>query len=53
MKHQDICSVYINHGADNQMRFYTNWIDNGDDNLLQKSFIIDDKLITITFNEGD
>ena len=53
IKHPDICSVYINHGADNQIRFYTNWIDNGDDNLLQKSFIDDDNLITITFNEDD
>ena len=51
MKHSDICSVYINHGTDNQMKFYTKWIDDGDDNLIQKTSINDDKLIVITFTE--
>ena len=52
MKHPDICNVYINHGTDNQMKFDTKWIDDGDDNLLQKTSINDDKLIIVTFTEA-
>ena len=41
----------VNHGSDNQMNFNTRWLDDGDDNLLQKTSINDDKLIVITFTE--